>query len=315
MKPLLCSCPWIPPEWIRAHGFVPVRPRQFPSVPLPNGVCPYAALYAAAVTPDHAGAIFSTACDQMRRISESVAGAPVFLFNQPATWQTPVAQLGYRQELRRLGRWLVALGGQEPSAAVLAETLMGYESARETLRGLSGRISGRRMQAAFDQLYSEGTLAALEPEPDIHIAIPLGLVGGPLVNQAVGLFDLLEAHEARILFNGTEGGWDLVPARQDRRVLRDDPFEAMAAASLAQPGIFQRPNSPWYRDLADRIARQGLKGIVYWQHPWCDLWHGEVQRLRAWSPVPVLHLTANDDGQLDAHATGRLEAFLEMFER
>lgn len=315
MKPLLCSCPWIPPEWLRAHGFVPVRPRQFPPTMLQAGVCPYAALYAAAVTPDFAGAIFSTACDQMRRTSEETVGAPVFLFNLPATWQTPAAQLGYRQELRRLGRWLVSLGGREPSATILAETLAAYEAARETLRGFSGRLSGRRMQAAFDQLYSAGALAGLEPEPGRRTLIPLGLVGGPLINQAVGLFDLLESHGAQILFNGTEGGWDLVPARQDRRVLRDDPFEAMAAANLAQPGIFQRPNSQWYRDLADRIVRHGLKGIVYWQHPWCDLWHGEVQRLRAWSLVPVLHLTAGDDGHLDAHAIGRLEAFLEMFGR
>jgi hypothetical protein len=197
----------------------------------------------------------------------------------------------------------------------LAETLLAYETARDTLRGLAGRLSGLQMQAAFDQLYSTGSLAVPEPAGAIRAMVPLGLVGGPLINQATGLFYLLETHGARIVFNGSEGGWDVVPERQDRRLVRDDPFEAMAAASLAIAGIFQRPNSQWYRDLAGRIAKQGLKGIVYWQHPWCDLWHGEVQRLRAWSPVPVLHLTANDDGQLDAHATGRLEAFVEIFEK
>ena len=121
------SSPWIPAEWIRAHGleaglvWYEERFRRA-ALPLSGGVCALAesVLQFAAERPN-AAVVFASSCDQLRRAFDAAqfrGGARLFLFNLPAT-QTPAAKLLYRDELRRLGQFLVEIGGTAPSPEAL----------------------------------------------------------------------------------------------------------------------------------------------------------------------------------------------------
>ena len=105
------ASPWIPPEWIRAHGLQPrglCSAEIFPpgARPLSAGVCALAnaALRFARARSD-AAVVFPTTCDQLRRGFDAVLhGQPgAFLFNLPATWQSDAAPQIFRAELERLG--------------------------------------------------------------------------------------------------------------------------------------------------------------------------------------------------------------------
>ena len=95
------TSPWIPAEWIRAHGLTPrgiwSAENFLPGAqPLSAGVCAFAeAVVRFAEAQSDSAVIFSTACDQMRRGFDTAMlhGQPhAFLFNLPATWQTTVAK-------------------------------------------------------------------------------------------------------------------------------------------------------------------------------------------------------------------------------
>ena len=94
-----------------------------------EGLCIYARAWVSeALADEHAaGIVLAQTCDQMRRIFEvlcSQARVPCFLFNIPATWQTAQARRLYASEIQRLGRFLVRLGGREPSADILTEQML-----------------------------------------------------------------------------------------------------------------------------------------------------------------------------------------------
>jgi hypothetical protein len=98
---VLYSSPFIPAEWIAAHGFVPSRYQPEtgeakPGLPSAMGVCPYAQSFlGAAAQHDFATVVFTTSCDQMRRAADclvSRVGGEPFVFNVPATWQSTTAR-------------------------------------------------------------------------------------------------------------------------------------------------------------------------------------------------------------------------------
>ena len=60
---------------------------------------------------------------------ESSGRCPVFLMNVPSTWQTAAVRNLYRDELQRLGRFLVELGGSRRRAE-LAGMMLAYDQAR-----------------------------------------------------------------------------------------------------------------------------------------------------------------------------------------
>ena len=129
MKPsdrsIYYTCPFVPPEWIAAHGMSPHRvfpPGSPPGAPIGNltGLCPFARAFGnyAAALEDAAAVIVTTACDQMRRTADLIAAStdtPLFVMDVPHTWQESAAVKLYVSELRRLGRFLVSLGGTAPS--------------------------------------------------------------------------------------------------------------------------------------------------------------------------------------------------------
>ena len=58
------------------------------------------------------------------------------------------------------------------------------------------------------------------------------------------------------------------------------------------PDAFRRPDSGLFDWLGRELAARQVRGIIFRRYVWCDLWHAELQRLKKWSPVPVLEIDA-----------------------
>ena len=324
MKTVAYSNPFVPPEWIAAHRLWPewIRPRssgqgkgdrsnsceapfgpfrQIGPVPfsLPvQGMCPYARALLCTVLSDTriSALVMTTTCDQMRHAAGLLArrsDLPVFLMNVPRTWQTAVAGQLYLDELKRLGRFLVQLGGSSPSSGHLAQVMLEHESARER-------------QAKHVSLGDTAT----------EDAIPLAIVGGPVMQQHGTIFDMIERAGGRVVLDATEGGQRTMPAKFERRRLGEDPLRELASAYFGSiPDPLRRPNDGFYRWLADTLAARRARGLLLWRYVWCDTWHAELHRLKQTAGVPVLDVDAGDeeDGSL-GRTVGRIEAFLEMLQ-
>jgi benzoyl-CoA reductase/2-hydroxyglutaryl-CoA dehydratase subunit BcrC/BadD/HgdB len=334
MKTIAYSSPFVPAEWIAAHGMSPswLQPRPAAGrllVGASRGVCPYAGAMVDAVRSgvQAAGVVMTTACDQMRyaaAMMEHQGQSPVFLMNVPSTWETAAARGLYRDELRRLGRFLVRLGGKEPSPEELAHVMLQYDDARAGIREEAKPAQGWLGQSERSERAPVRATpgASLRSAPATHYApatqpnhgVPLALVGGPLVERDFDLFDLVERAGGCVVLDATEGGERTLPAAFDPERTRSDPLDELVTAYFgAIPDVFRRPNDRLYAWLGERIAARGVRGILFRRYLWCDLWHAELPRLRQWSPVPVLDFEAvgEEDGAT-SRTVGRLEAFLEI---
>lgn len=316
MACVLYSSSFIPPEWLAAHGFAPRRvvPAGVPeTVP---GLCPFAAafLQAAGEAEDVAAVVVGSECDQMRRAREllgSRAERASFLFHVPATWQTPASHRLYAEELRRLGRFLVSLGGAPPDAARLADEMRARERVRRQYLEAVASLPARRRTAARVAFCERGELPTLLPTAT-GSGVPLALLGGPLLLDHLALLDLLEQAGGRVVLDGTDQGERGLPAPFDARGLAADPFAALAEAYFgAIPAAFRRPNSELYRWLERRLPESGARGLVFLHYLWCDTWQAEAARLAEWSRLPVLDLQLCD-GALPAQSATRLAAFVEI---
>ncbi len=141
--------PFVPPEWIAAHGlrpyWLPCRAGDEPAVWVRRGMCPVAAarfddfsgeLPADTMYPWSA-VILTTTCDQIRyaaALLQHQGRLPVFLLHVPRTWQTAAVRAFYGEELNRFGRFLVGCGGTAPTDDALSQTMLGYDRARAALR-------------------------------------------------------------------------------------------------------------------------------------------------------------------------------------
>ena len=88
--------------------------------------------------------------------------------------------------------------------------------------------------------------------------------------------------------NGVSGR---LPAPLDRVRLVSDAVGELARVYFEEiPDVFRRPNTRLYDWLGERIASRGVRGVLFWRHLFCDLWHAELDTMRRWSPVPVLDI-------------------------
>jgi hypothetical protein len=309
-----CTSPWVPPEWIKAHGLEPRGvwlAKDFACEPLSlsAGVCAFAnAAFRLAERQSQAAVIFTTHCDQLRRGFDTVAvphmdfdsradcrpfplspsegeragvrGSPLpwisgaqnashgrgvlsrnFLFNLPVTWQTPVAERIFCDELRRLGEFLIGLGGHPPATEELAGIMDHYSRARRCLLAAATWCPARAYAEAVAQFHLDGSvrlpergcpqpqqsrsvkrgelsecLAVTEPAAAEDSRAPgagfirLALVGGPLPQSQFPLLDAIEQAGGRVVLNATEAGerslWSAVSL---------DPAQPVVGA-LVQPG-------------------------------------------------------------------------------
>jgi benzoyl-CoA reductase/2-hydroxyglutaryl-CoA dehydratase subunit BcrC/BadD/HgdB len=320
------TSPWVPPEFIKAHGLEP-RGVWFASdsnkLPLAAGVCAFAQMVVRlAEARTDSAFIFSTHCDQLRRGFDVVAPAApgrVFLFNLPATWQTAVAERIFGSELERLGRFLVRLGGQPPTAEELAESMARYRLARSRLLEAATHVSPRQYCEALARFHWDGTVNLSQevraPRAD---SISLAVVGGPLPPWQGHVLDAIESAGGRVVLNATEAGErSLGPAfRPDQGHTADRTLpglhQLLTRSCLDNcVDVFQRPNTRLFLWLKERLAARQVRGIVLWHFVGCDLWRAEAQPLREAFGLPVLLLDANEAAGDALRRSGRIQAFLE----
>ncbi len=301
----------MPAEWIAAHQLTPVRlvphgaaARRRDTAGLPiDGVCTYALAFANALAAEEGDAIiFTTLCDQMRRIAELVPQfdrRPVFLLNVPKTWQNAAAYELYKDELRRLGRFLQSVGGREPSNEQIATVAMQFDVERAA--GRSARMANPVAPCGG------GDSGKSQPRT------PLALVGGPMMAEDAWLYEYVAASGGQIVLDATETGELGLPAPLDRRHLHDEPLDEIATAyftGVQHPA--RRPNSEFYRWLKTRLDATGARGILLRRHTWCDIWHAEAQRIREWSQLPMAEIDSAAPGPARTRCQSRLAPLLEM---
>jgi benzoyl-CoA reductase/2-hydroxyglutaryl-CoA dehydratase subunit BcrC/BadD/HgdB len=342
------TSPWVPPEWIKAHGLEPrgvwlggdCRP-----LPLAAGVCAFAesAVRLVEAQPDSA-VVFSTHCDQLRRGYDVAAGAAsgrVFLFNLPTTWQTAVAGKIFASELERLARFMVAMGGHPPTTGALAETMGLYRWVRADLLEAAAELPARQFSEAVARFYSGrsinlgsqagralrcatgpvGTeLAGAASRSGVRAlpGIPLAVVGGPLAAGQGNVLDAIERAGGRVVLNATEAGERSLGQRfvsdEDLRSARtrSDLLHVLTRVFLDNcVDVFQRPNTRLYGWLKERLGARKVRGIVLWHYVGCDLWRAEAQPLREAFGLPVLLLDTNESAGDASRQVGRIQAFLE----
>ena len=324
MKRVIFTSPFVPAEFIEAHGLAPNRiisggAGKSTSFDYIEGLCPYAQAFLSDVCQETqvAAAVLVTSCDQMRRVADLIrreSPLPLFLMNVPCTWQTSGSGRLYRSELGRLGRFLVQLGGRFPSTSEMASAMRRYDDRRRNLRAARGQMSARRYAEALATFIRDGRLAldddATRPPAD---GIPLALVGGPLPTTDFWLFDEIERFGGRVVLDGSESGERTLPAPFDCRRLEDDPIGALMDAYWGTiPEAFQRPNSRLYVWLKRELEQCGARGLIVRHYVWCDIWHAEAQRMAEWASIPVLHIDVERGALSKERTSGRLQAFLEV---
>jgi benzoyl-CoA reductase/2-hydroxyglutaryl-CoA dehydratase subunit BcrC/BadD/HgdB len=302
MTKILYTSPYVPAEWIAAHGLEPVRvtPARVDRPPAAldrQGVCPFVRSFVASVLtwPRPAALAMTTTCDQMRRAFDVVARAsklPAFLMNVPSTWQSIAARRLYVGELDRLSGFLVRTGGTRPSDGQLAEVMLAHDDTCVSPNGTSASTRGLR----------------------IHPTIPVALVGGPLCREDYAIFEMVEACGGCVLLDATESGVCGLRRAFDHRRLREEPLLELADAYFdGIRDVSRRPNDGFYNWLRRELARNDIRAVIVHRHLWCDLWHAEVERLREKTGLPVLDLDASDGEAADSNRNRtRIGAFLEM---
>ena len=324
MKKIYYTSPFVPAEWITAHGLQPVKiqpglsssHQQFDGLP---GICAYAKRYAGDIinVSDAAAVIFATTCDQMRRVYELVKEAvtfPVFLINIPSTWQSTAAANLYNSELKRLGRFLADISGQDASQDLLAEIMVRYNDERQQLRQSEAFLSGRDFSTAVTEYHYKGKLPITDGGVHIPAGPAIALFGGAIMPQEGYLFDLVEDTGGHIALDATASGIRMLPRRFNLRLLENDPLAELADAYFGNlPDAFRRPNSELYLWLKNEIASRDIKGIIFHRYLWCDIWHAEVKRMKEWLDISVLDLDSNDNDCINRERIKtRVQAFVEM---
>jgi benzoyl-CoA reductase/2-hydroxyglutaryl-CoA dehydratase subunit BcrC/BadD/HgdB len=329
MKTVVYTCPYVPAEWIAAHGVRPSRvmPDSVGSVfslAGREGVCPYVRGFIAEATEnEQADAIVvTTVCDQMRRAFDIVTrkcDVPSFLMNVPNTWQTAAAQELYTDELRRPGGFLIRQGGQPLSNDSLAAIMLEYDIARKSILAERESLCARKYAEKIAEFGRDGPGAvttgggnSVQPVS----GVPLAIVGGPLMKQEFRIFDIVGESGGRIVLDATETGERGMCAPLDAEGLRDDPLKKLAEAYFG--GIqdaSRRPDSELYDWFERKLTERAVQGVIFHRHMWCDMWHAQLRRLKDLIDLPVLDIdTAGDFGSEESRSGGRIRAFLEMLQ-
>ncbi len=272
MKTIAYSSPFVPAEWIAAHGLRPHwlrlgTPSGGSLIAVTRGICPYAGTLIDAVLSgiDACALVLTTVCDQMRyaaAVLESRGSCPIFLLNVPSTWQTPQVRKLYLDELKRLGRFLVQLGGKTPENADLAESMLAYDRARGSLIAARGRLSAREFAQAAAEVH--GCVTDISDPPNGRPpanGIGLAVLGGPLMEPDFTVFNLIEQAGGRVVLDATEGGERTMPRRFDPAKVSSNPLQELSEAYFdGIPDAFRRPDSRLFEWLGRELAARKSAG-------------------------------------------------------
>ena len=322
-KKVVCGSPYVPVEWIRAHGLEPRRLNHQgtkPGKPIEGegGVCPYMRTFvnSALEDPDVLAVILATACDQMRRGADLAARrseTPVFLMNIPTACRIPSAHTLYASELKRLGRFLISLGGTEPDHEMLSSVMQDFNQKRQELISKEMVLTGKEFDQVLDDSYDpEEATEGVPPYLEFEGKAAIALIGAHLLPRDLELFDMITDCGGVVALNGTDSGERVVPGFFSTQKLRSDPMQALSEAYLDTiPDIFQRPNDELFQWLQRMVESREVSGVILVRYTWCDHWHAEVSRLRECCAVPFLDLELNGEA-VGESAKGRLQAFMEI---
>lgn len=327
MKKIIYTCPFVPAEWIAAHGLQPSKVLLDAKVskglvgPM-EGLCPFVRLFIneAGTSSYASGIIITTLCDQMRRSFDIMTGncqIPVFLMNVPKTSQNPAAFKLYQDELKRLGQFLVSLGGTTPSNEKLARTMLEYDDMRKSLLSASGFLSPRKFSEAIAEFNQNGKCKiklAVCSKKMAKFGKPVAIVGGPLLKDDFALFDCIEKAGGLVVLDASETGQRGFPSSFDRRRVYDNPLLELSDAYFGHiPDASRRPNSQLYDWLDKEIAERKIRGIISRRFVWCDTWHAELYQLKQRFKMSILDIeVSGEDKKLSEQTIGRINAFLEM---
>ena len=329
MKTIIYTCPYVPAEWIAAHGLHPSR--IIPDTAgtagqtcRAEGLCPFVQGFINEVMADTKadGVVITTVCDQMRRAFDILirrCDVPLFLMNVPNTWQNVTVQKLYIDELKRFGRFLIGLGGKSPSDDALAKIMLDYDTTRTTILTAGGYMPARQYAETIAAFGRDGPGETLHditlPESQLE-GVPLAIFGGPLMRQDFDIFDIVEQAGGHIALDATETGQRGMCAPFDRLGLRDKPLLELAGAYFyGIQDASRRPNSGLYKWLKCRLADTAVRGIIFHRYVWCDMWHAELQHLKDWTDLPVLDIdTAGNNQTAKQRTTNRIRAFLETLQ-
>lgn len=318
---ILCASPWIPPEWIAAHGFAPRGAwlaGSGPAAALPEGACPFArSMVELARGQGECALVWTTACDQMRRAFDLLAdrrAKPSFLFNLPATWQSPAARRLYEAEISRLGGFLESLGGSAPPEARLAEVMRQFEEGRQHLRTWISKHPGLPGARALANFFGHGALPpSAESSPaDPPRGVPLAIIGGPLPSSQWPVLEVIELAGGSIVLNATEPGERCLLPPLPHPAPREAPLTTLTRHYFDNAiDVFHRPNSRLYAWLAPRLEARQVRGLILWTQVGCDLWRAEAESLRETCQRPVLLLDSPSLSSGHLRDKNRLAAFIE----
>ncbi len=328
MKTVLYTCPYVPAEWIAAHGLQPCRivcsaATSESVVPRREGMCPYALAFLneTLTRTDIDAVVMTTLCDQMRRAFDLLAVAsplPVFLLNVPATWQGSSSFDYYLEQLRRLSRFLTTLGGIEPPKDRLIGVMQQYEKARQSILASQPTLSARNWAQRVEDFGRKGPSSIPSANSEIRNTndeIRVAVIGGPLLKQDFAVYDLIESNCGRVVFDATETGERGFPGRFDPVTIESKPLAALAGAYFKGVKDPSRcPNHPLHEWLKTHCESRGVQGVIYYRHVWCDAWHAELSRIKDSLGLPVIDIEARSDGVAEQRTIGRILAFLEMFQ-
>jgi len=297
---VLTSSPFIPAEWIQAHGFTVER-----LVPDSGGIeehdrpfmgrCPRAHLLLKSLMKrsDAAAVVLTSTCDQMRRSFDLLNKSwriPSFLFHVPATWQTPAARKIYLAELNRLGAFLYGISGRLPSQEALAELMKNARPA---------------------QIPPPANIPLIEPQQNHDGFVHVGIIGESLCRQHRGLLDFIRDCGARTFDLTPDGNWG-IPVQFSLKLIENDPLDAFVqSCMMGIPGVFQRPDTKMMTRLREDSRQFVLHGVILVRNVWCDLWKAAAHRIQDELKLPVLILDL-DEQPLMPPMTNRIAAFVEI---
>lgn len=325
MKTVAYSCPFVPAEWIAAHGWRPSR-----IVPtgvfdpaaggISAGLCPYAHAFAQTVirANDCDAVVVTTLCDPMRRVYERIARdckKPAFLLNVPSTWQSEASRSYYASELRRLGRFLIQFGGVEPSPDRLADIMQKSDSTRKAIRSYRERCSAREFSQAIMEWNKTGLVRNDPPLDETRErGIPIALLGSPMLGKDMAVFDVVKQSGGCVVLDGTETGERGWPDAFDPDSIQRDPFQELIRAYFDTiPDASRRPNDLLYQWLKRNIQQRGARGLIVLHYTWCDPWQAEIRRIQSTFGILTLGIQLDAAGyEINARNVLRIQTLLDV---
>ena len=323
MRKIVYTCPYVPIEWVRAHGLEVMRlmlkcSGREGAVSEREGMCPFAAALAeeAIKNKEEWAIVVTTGCDQMRRIFDLIYaefGSACFLMNVPSTWQQASAKKLYEDELKRLGRFLVGLGGEAVSNEKLSGVMEEYNTKRKELRNSRERLNSRAYSEMIAGFYRNGEIEFTKSSDREDDGIALAVTGGPMVAEDFELFDLIEKAGGHVELDATETGERGMCGTFDEDRSRDDALGELVRAYFDEiVEVWQRPNVRLYEWLKQKLVERKVRGLIVRRYVWCDMWHGEVHRLKEELDIPVIDIDVSGQAGAYERAKSRIEAFVEM---